>query len=162
VVALAGALVILAGIALTVLQLIVSVRQRDQRRDLSGDPWDGRSLEWSTASPPPPWNYATLPQVNGLDAFWQAKHPDEPGDAPFSRPVRMPAEMKVPRPSALGFVLAFCAVPTGFALVWHINWLAVGGVLTITAVLLRHAWRTEHEVAIPLSAAAVGTPGASR
>ncbi len=61
-VAFAGALVILAGIVLTIMQLVVSIRTRDQRRDVTGDPWNGRTLEWSTTSPPPPWNFAVLPQ----------------------------------------------------------------------------------------------------
>jgi cytochrome o ubiquinol oxidase subunit 1 len=67
-----GAVVILAGIACQAVQLIVSIRTRDRRR-VAGDPWNGRTLEWSTASPPPAWNFAVLPRVAGRDAFWSAK-----------------------------------------------------------------------------------------
>ena len=64
---------ILLGIVLTVLQLVVSIRNRDALRDRTGDPWNGRTLEWSIASPPPPWNFAVLPQVQGADAYWGMK-----------------------------------------------------------------------------------------
>ena len=67
-VALAGAVLIMVGIVLTVVQLVVSIRTRDSRRDLTGDPWNGRTLEWSTSSPPPAWNFAVLPTVEGTDA----------------------------------------------------------------------------------------------
>jgi hypothetical protein len=72
-VAMAGALVILAGIALTGLQLYVSIRDRAARIDRTGDPWNGRTLEWSIASPPPPWNFSVLPHVEGADAYWGMK-----------------------------------------------------------------------------------------
>src|SRR6185369_8871225 len=72
-VAMAGALVILAGIAMLVLQLFVSIRNRARLRDATGDPWNRRTLEWSIASPPPPWNFAVLPQVQGVDAYWNMK-----------------------------------------------------------------------------------------
>ena len=102
-VALLGAIVILAGIVLTGVQLVVSIRTRDQRRDLTGDPWDGRTLEWSTPSPPPAWNYSVLPSVNGLDAYWEAKK------SPKSRRQNGPdpETISVPRNSPIGFVLAF-------------------------------------------------------
>ena len=75
-VAAAGAAVILAGIVLQIAQLAVSIRQREQLRDVTGDPWNGRSLEWSTASPPPAFNFAVLPQVEGGDAYWRIKQRD--------------------------------------------------------------------------------------
>ena len=68
-----GAVVILAGIVCQIMQFVVSIRAREQLRDVTGDPWNGRTLEWSTASPPPAWNYAVLPRVGGIDAFWASK-----------------------------------------------------------------------------------------
>ena len=69
----AGAVVILAGIVCQIVQLVVSIRDREQLRDVTGDPWNGRTLEWSTASPPPAWNFAVLPRVAERDAYWNRK-----------------------------------------------------------------------------------------
>src|SRR5246127_5052242 len=93
IVAFIGALVILAGIVLTAVQLVVSVRARERLRDASGDPWDGRTLEWATRSPPPAWNFALLPEVRGLDAFWQAKRCNGGALAPAPGEGGQPLEM---------------------------------------------------------------------
>jgi len=149
VVAFVGALVILAGIVLTVVQLVVSVRARERLRDASGDPWDGRTLEWATRSPPPAWNFALLPQVHGLDAFWEAKRCNGGALAPAPGEGGRPIEM--PRASALGIVVAFFAFVGGFALVWHIWWLALVGLGGVIAAGLTRAWQTEHEFEVSLA-----------
>jgi len=140
-----GAVVILLGIIAQVAQLIVSIRTRASRRDLSGDPWDGRTLEWSTASPPPSYNYAVLPQITGRDAFWAAKH-GQAGEPPLALgpapgvdgAPRQPVE--VPNNSPNGFVTAFFAVVMGFALVWHIWWMAILGSACAVVTLLVFGW----------------------
>jgi cytochrome o ubiquinol oxidase subunit 1 len=146
IVAFAGALVILAGIVLTVAQLVVSVRQRERLRDATGDPWDGRTLEWATPSPPPPWNFARLPRVHGIEALRHAKRFN--GGALDAAPGEDGGPLTLPRPSALGFVLAFFAFVTGFALVWHIFWLAAIGLAGIVLACLARAWQTELEIEV--------------
>jgi cytochrome o ubiquinol oxidase subunit 1 len=140
----AGALVVFAGIACQAIQLFVSIRTREQRRDLTGDPWNGRTLEWSTASPPPAWNFAVLPEVNEKDTFWaQKQRARAQPPAPLRETDYRPIEM--PRNSPIGFVTAFFAVVGGFALIWHIWWLAGLGLLGAFGATLFFAFRDREE-----------------
>jgi cytochrome o ubiquinol oxidase subunit 1 len=143
-VAAAGAAVILLGIALQVVQLVVSIRTRDKRRDLTGDPWNGRTLEWSTASPPPAFNFAILPRVHGEYAYYgmKDKHLQQSSTPQYEN-------IEMPRNSMVGFVLAFFAVVIGFAMVWHIWWMAIAGLIGVFASMLAFAWRDDSEVTIP-------------
>jgi len=137
-VALSGAVLILFGIGLTVAQLVVSVWTRERRRDLTGDPWDGRTLEWSTSSPPPAWNFAFVPLVKSTDAYWASKQEGrrQSVEGPY-------VPLHVPRNNPTGVLLAFFAVVLGFALIWHIWWMAIVGLAGALAVGLIQAWRTD-------------------
>jgi len=146
-VAMVGALFILAGIGCLALQLWFSVRGRAFRRDLTGDPWNGRTLEWSTASPPPPWNFAALPQVEGADAYWRMKQIAREQRARTAEP-RWPT-IHVPKNSPIGVIMAFFTTIGGFALIWHIWWLAIVGAIGVIITALTQAWRVESEVEVP-------------
>jgi cytochrome o ubiquinol oxidase subunit 1 len=143
----AGALVILTGIILQITQLVVSIRRRAELRDWTGDPWNGRSLEWSTASPPPAFNFGVLPPVVGLDAYWRAKQlvlerarlDDEPDYE----------EIEMPRNSPTGVICAFFATFAGFALIWHIWWMVAAAALGAFATFVVFAWRDRTEYVIP-------------
>ncbi len=141
-VAAGGAAVILVGILLQVAQLVVSIRRREQLRDTTGDPWHGRSLEWSTASPPPTFNFAVLPRVDGADVYWRMKHRAQPGEEPRY------VEVEMPRNSATGFVCAFFATFVGFAMIWHIWWLVGLGALGAFATFVVFAWRDRSDYEI--------------
>jgi len=143
-VALVGALLIFCGIILTAVQLAVSIRARHRNRDLTGDPWNGRTLEWSTPSPPPAWNFALLPQVARTDAFWAAKH--NPEETKRLMAQRNYESLHIPRNNPTGFFVAFFSFILGFALIWRIWWLAVVGLLGLVVVGLMQAWRTDGEV----------------
>jgi cytochrome o ubiquinol oxidase subunit 1 len=135
----AGAIVIFIGILCQIAQLYVSIRARESRRDLTGDPWDGRTLEWATSSPPPAYNYAVLPRVETIDAFWEMKRRGV-------SPVEMAYEsIHMPRNSPTGFITAFFAVITGFALIWHIWWMVILGLLAAAVTILVFGWSDDRE-----------------
>ncbi|HEX6073505.1 MAG TPA: cytochrome o ubiquinol oxidase subunit I [Sphingomicrobium sp.] len=142
-----GALVILTGIVLTVVQLLYSIKTRDKRRDVTGDPWDGRTLEWLTLSPPPHFNFAVLPDVHGEEAYWTRKLTAIREEKLIEEPKYEDIEMPLNTPT--GVICAFFASVTGFAVIWHIWWLAVLGLIGAFAVLVWYAWRDEHEHIIP-------------
>jgi cytochrome o ubiquinol oxidase subunit I len=134
-----GAIVIFAGILCQIAQLYVSIRDRDKRRDLTGDPWNGRTLEWSTTSPPPPYNFAVMPEVRSIDAFWEMKRSGR------TAPVVAYEPIEVPRNTPTGFVIAFFAVITGFSGIWHIWWALVVGLLAGVATMMAFGWSENRE-----------------
>jgi cytochrome o ubiquinol oxidase subunit 1 len=123
-----GVLIIALGVGFQILQIVVSVIQRKKNLDTTGDPWNGRTLEWSTSSPPPFYNFAITPVVTDRDPFWVAKEKDAPKEKPVYQ------DILLPKNSAFGmYIAAFCLV-FGFAIIWHMYWLVavaiVGAVIT--------------------------------
>jgi cytochrome o ubiquinol oxidase subunit 1 len=146
-VAAAGAVVILAGICFQVVQLAYSIRHRDELRDETGDPWDGRSLEWATPSPPPAFNFAVLPEVDGEEPYWGIK---ERARGTFTlRDEPQYHEIEMPRNSPTGFICAFFATIMGFALIWHIWWMVAAAFVGAFATFVVFAWRDNVEYIIP-------------
>jgi cytochrome o ubiquinol oxidase subunit I len=142
-----GAAIILVGIILQVAQLAVSIRRREELRDVTGDPWNGRSLEWATSSPPPAFNFAVLPHVEGRDAYWSMKQRARRQGMLSGEPGYTDVEM--PRNSPTGFICAFFAAFMGFALIWHIWWLVALAALGAYATFVVFAWRDRVEYVIP-------------
>ncbi|WP_454626136.1 cytochrome o ubiquinol oxidase subunit I [Bradyrhizobium cenepequi] len=146
-IAAAGAVIILIGIIFQIMQLLVSIRHREELRDRTGDPWDGRSLEWATASPPPVFNFAIPPDVTGEDAYWSLKaHAKQQGLEKREPDYK---DIEMPRNSPTGFVCAFFATITGFALIWHIWWMVAAGAIGAFATFVAFAWRDHDEYVIP-------------
>ncbi|HIJ61345.1 MAG TPA: cytochrome o ubiquinol oxidase subunit I [Rhodospirillaceae bacterium] len=143
-----GALIVVAGIACLLIQLMVSIRTRASRLDTTGDPWNGRTLEWASPSPPPAWNFSELPVVDGEDAFWRMKQMAREGHAGPAQAVAY-RSIEMPKNSPTGIVTAFFAVLTGFALIWHIWWMAGLGLLGALVTMLAFAWRDMTESEIP-------------
>jgi cytochrome o ubiquinol oxidase subunit 1 len=136
----AGAVLIFCGILCQIIQLYVSIRTRESRRDLTGDPWNARTLEWATSSPPPAYNFAVMPRVDSLDAFWEMKQGGQTQLAPSSyEPIEMP------RNSPTGVITAFFAVIFGFAAIWHIWWLAIIGVIAVAIMAMVFGWSEDRE-----------------
>ncbi|WEK50193.1 MAG: cytochrome o ubiquinol oxidase subunit I [Candidatus Kaistia colombiensis] len=142
-----GALFILAGIVAQAAQLWVSIRDRGRLRDVFGDPWDGRSLEWATTSPPPAFNFAVLPNVEDEEPYWGIKQRALAEQRLIQEPDYEAIEM--PRNSPTGVVTAFFTTIMGFALIWHIWWMVLLGLVGAFATFVVFAWRDVDEYEIP-------------
>jgi cytochrome o ubiquinol oxidase subunit 1 len=138
-----GAALILTGIVLQIWQLVVSIKRREALADVTGDPWNGRSLEWATSSPPPAFNFAVLPHVEGEDAYWGMKERARQQARLGAEPEYEAIEM--PRNSATGFICAFFATFMGFALIWHIWWIVGLCAVGAYATFVIFAWRDRVE-----------------
>jgi cytochrome o ubiquinol oxidase subunit 1 len=126
-----GVVIIAVGVAIMLLQLLLSVQQRKQNRDTTGDPWNGRTLEWSIPSPAPVYNFAVLPVVEGRDAFWAAK---QRGDASGAAAVRY-VDILLPANTPAGLAIGMLAFVVGFALIWQMYWATPLAILAIIVVL---------------------------
>ena len=140
-----GAFVLLSALGSLGIQLWVSIRDREKTRVTAGDPWDGRTLEWSISAPPPAYNFAVIPTVGRLDEFYGRKRD---GNAYAPPPVYEPIEM--PRESALGPMIGFAGGLGGFGLVWHIWWLAALGLVgMVGGVIARSFVRNTKRILSP-------------
>jgi cytochrome o ubiquinol oxidase subunit 1 len=128
-----GVLVILMGVGFQIAQLVVSIVTRYDNRDLTGDPWDGRTLEWSVPSPAPVYNFAVIPTVTDRDAFWEMKQSELP-----TSPV-VYTDIHLPKNSGMGIIIAGFAFLFGFAIIWHIWWLMVIGLFGIIGSIIVRA-----------------------
>ena len=123
-----GGIVIAIGLALQVAQIMASFIQKNSLRDTTGDPWDGRSLEWATASPPPFYNFTVIPTVETRDVFWEMKQKG------LSAPKY--EDIHIPKNTAAGIYISIFAFFIGFGFVWDIYWMAVISVIGIIAVFI--------------------------
>ncbi len=126
IVAAIGAVIILGALASLLIQLVVSVRHRHDLGVYAGDPWNGRTLEWSIACPAPEYNFAVIPTVTDRDAFFEAKA----NGSAYPRPLAY-LDIEMPRNSSVGVVLGVTGTVIGFALVWYIWWLAALGLIVV-------------------------------
>lgn len=138
-----GAVLIALGIACFLIQLVVSFRRRHALRDTTGDPWDGRTLEWSTASPPPAYNFAFTPIVHDNDAWHDMK------SRGYARPLNGYTAIHMPKNTGAGFVISAIAAVCAFALVWHM-WLLAGVAFAVLMVaVIVHTFNYHRDFHIP-------------
>ena len=137
-----GVLIIGAGLFIQVIQVASSIRDRKKLQDKTGDPWNGRTLEWSVSSPAPSYNFAILPVVKERDQFWNEKqNQSHKSHNKFK-------DFYMPKNSYLGLVIAFFAFSLGFAAVWHILWLFIFGVVGIIAVVILRSLDENREILV--------------
>ncbi|WP_372798885.1 cbb3-type cytochrome c oxidase subunit I, partial [Litorivivens sp.] len=142
-IALLGAILIGIGIFCFLFQFYASYRKRDQLRDETGDPWDGRTLEWSTTSPPPKYNFAFTPRVHDNDAWWQMKSHD------YQHPKDGFVPIHMPKNTAAGIVIAGISTVLGFALIWHM-WLIAGlSFVGLIGATVAHTFNYKRDYYIP-------------
>ncbi|MDB5620848.1 cytochrome o ubiquinol oxidase subunit I [Tardiphaga sp.] len=138
-----GAVLIACGIAAFLIQIYVSIRKREALTDPTGDPWDGRTLEWSTSSPPPAYNFAFTPVVRDNDAWWDMKK------AGYIRPLSGFKPIHVPSNTGTGVILAAFSVALGFGLIWYIWWLAALSFVCLIATAIGHTFNYIRDFHIP-------------
>ncbi|MDX1799489.1 MAG: cytochrome o ubiquinol oxidase subunit I [Marinobacter sp.] len=149
IVAWCGAVLILIGILCTAIQLYVSIRDREKNRDVTGDPWNGRTLEWAVSSPPPYYNFAHLPEIHEIDNYWEDKQKNQ-GKAQLDHPDTIEyKDIHMPSNTIAGPVMGAFSIVMGFALVWHIWWLAGAGALGIFATFMCRVFNENIDYYVP-------------
>ncbi|KQM36330.1 cytochrome o ubiquinol oxidase subunit I [Sphingomonas sp. Leaf10] len=144
VIAAVGAAIIAVGIAAFLVQIAVSIMNRDKLRDFTGDPWNGRSLEWATSSPPPDYNFAFTPVVHDMDAWYDMK------EHKYARPVDGFTAIHMPSNTWAGIVLAGLSTVFGLAMVWYIWWLAALSFVAVIGVAIFHTFNYKRDFHIPV------------
>ena len=144
VIAAVGAAIIAVGIAAFLVQIAVSILNRDKLRDVTGDPWDGRSLEWATSSPPPDYNFAFTPVVHDMDAWYDMK------SHKYARPTEGFTAIHMPSNTWAGIVIAGLSTVFGLAMVWYIWWLAALSFVAVIGVAIYHTFNYNRDFHIPV------------
>jgi cytochrome o ubiquinol oxidase subunit 1 len=138
-----GAVLIALGIGSMLVQFYVSFKRRHALRDVTGDPWDGRTLEWATSSPPPAYNFAFTPRVFDNDTWADMKQQR------YTRPQHGFTAIHMPKNTAAGFIIAALSAVLGFALIWQM-WLVAGiGFVSMMAAIIVHTFNYKRDYYIP-------------
>ena len=135
-----GGIVIAIGVALQLVQILASVIERKRLRT-TGDPWDGRTLEWAVASPPPSYNFTVIPKVSTRDAFLEMKKHGLPKPAY--------EDIHIPKNTAAGIYISVFAFLAGFGFVWEIVWLPIVSIIGIVVVFVVRAFNEHSEYVLP-------------
>ncbi|HWT71184.1 MAG TPA: cytochrome o ubiquinol oxidase subunit I [Oxalicibacterium sp.] len=138
-----GAVLVALGIGSMLIQFVVSFLRREQLRDVSGDPWGGRTLEWSTSSPPPDYNFAFTPRVYEGDTWADMKKQG------YKRPLQGFTDIHMPKNTAAGFIIAALSAGIGFGLIWHMWLLVIVGFVAMMAAIIIHTFNYKRDYYIP-------------
>jgi cytochrome o ubiquinol oxidase subunit 1 len=139
-----GAVLVAIGIGAMLMQFFVSIRDRERLRDVTGDPWNGRTLEWATSSPPPDYNFAFTPIIYDGDSYADMKKRG------YVRPVSGFKAIHMPKSTGTGVVLAGLSVVLGVGMIWYIWWLAALSFVALLAVAIHHTFNYHRDYHIPV------------
>ncbi len=142
-IAFVGAVLIALGIGAMIMQFYVSFRNRHALRDVTGDPWDGRTLEWATSSPPPDYNFAFTPMVHERDALTDMKRNG------YRRPLAGFLPIHMPKNTGAGFIIAALSAVFGFGMIWHMWWLAAASFAVMIIAIIIHTFNYKRDFYIP-------------
>ncbi len=143
IVAMVGVVIIAIGIFGFIMSIVMGVKHRRRLADTTGDPWEGRTLEWSTSSPPPHYNFAFTPMIHELDAWYDMKRRGYERPADGYRPIHMPGN------TASGVLISGLALVMGFGMIWYIWWLAALAFVGLLAVAIGHTFFLDRDYVIP-------------
>ncbi len=138
-----GTLMIAGGIAAMIMQFAMTYRDRKQLRDVTGDPWDGRTLEWSTSSPPPDYNFAFTPVVHDNDTWTDMKKNG------YQRPLKDYVAIHMPKNTWAGFVISVLSAAVGFGIIWHMWAFTAVSFLVMMAAIIIHTFNYKRDYYIP-------------
>ncbi|HEY9236755.1 MULTISPECIES: cytochrome o ubiquinol oxidase subunit I [Phenylobacterium] len=139
-----GAALIAVGILAFLIQIAVSIKNREKLRDLTGDPWDGRTLEWATSSPPPAYNFAFTPVIHDGDAWWDMKKRG------YARPISGFRPIHMPKNTGAGVILSVLSIGLALGLIWYVWWLAAASFLAILVAAIAHTFNYDRDYHIPV------------
>ncbi|WMC18842.1 MAG: cytochrome o ubiquinol oxidase subunit I [Enterobacteriaceae bacterium PSpicST2] len=125
-----GTIIILIGIICQVIQFYISIHNKKKNLDITGDPWNGRTLEWFTSSPPKIYNFAIIPKVKNIDAFWDIKNKK------LNYKNKEYKSIKIPNNSCIGLIISIFTLIFGFSMVWYIWWLSIICIISIILILI--------------------------
>jgi cytochrome o ubiquinol oxidase subunit 1 len=143
VIAAIGALIIAAGIGAMLVQFYVSWKNREKLRDVTGDPWGGRTLEWATSSPPPDYNFAFTPVVHESDSWADMKENN------YKRPTSGFVSIHMPKNTAAGFIISALSFVLGFAMIWQMWLPAAAAFIAMMAAIITHTFNYKRDYYIP-------------
>ncbi|PBJ83201.1 cytochrome o ubiquinol oxidase subunit I [Lysobacteraceae bacterium NML93-0399] len=143
IVAAIGAALVAAGIGAFLLSIAVAVKNRKKLVDTTGDPWNGRTLEWATSSPPPNYNFAFTPVVHEIDAWNDMKKHG------YKRPTTGFTSIHMPKNTGAGVVLSAISTVVAFGLIWHIWWLAGLSFVALVVASIWHTFNYDRDYHIP-------------
>lgn len=139
-----GACLIGIGIICQIIQFWISIKNRHHNLDITGDPWDGRTLEWSTSSPAPFYNFAIIPNITSKDDFWETKKQNK-----YIKNINYD-EIHMPKNTELGFLIGFLSLIFGFSAVWHIFWLCSLSFFVIIISLIIHSVNQDNDYIVSI------------